>query len=238
MKDNNQSKQAFKDDLLKEKGLNIHAIFDLNTIPDSLINSIKCTGVDTDRFNQLIVVGHLGGRLWDCVTAEVIHSDHPVDDFTLTVVKLFFKQNYSNNQFEIIYPGEQVIGLQQLGTLAGWHFSSPFKVGVNDKWGSWFAYRAVLLADTDFAITSPLDSESPCIRCQQKPCIKACPADALASGELNFDSCINYRKQPLSSCQLICHARVSCPAGAEYCYSDEQLNYHYAVSMKTIEEFY
>ena len=237
MKDNNQSKQQFTNDYLIKRGLNIHAIFDIDSMPISIYESIRNI-IGLKNKQQLIVLGHLGRSLWDNLKQSDVKSNDPVDDFTKTTVQEFFEKNYPHANYQVIYPCDSAIGLQAIGELAGWDYASPFKVGINNKWGSWFAYRAVVIADTDFTLTQPLITHSPCSSCSEKHCIKSCPADALSSGELNLDACVNFRKQTDSTCRNSCIARVSCPVGEEFRYSDEQIQYHYAVSMKTIVEFY
>lgn len=237
MKHNNQFKQQFTGDYLTKRGLNIHAIFDLDSIPTRLYESIQ-NEVDIKNNKQLIVLGHLGQSLWNSLKKTDINSKNPVDDFTQDVVHDFFRKNHPHSEYQIVYPGDAIIGLQAIGELAGWHYASPFKVGINNKWGSWFAYRAVIIADTTFSITQPLVAHSPCSSCSEKQCIKNCPAGALDTEELNLDECIKFRKQKDSICRFSCRARVSCPVGSAFRYSDEQIQYHYAVSMKAIESFY
>lgn len=236
---NNQSKQTFNSQYFKEKGLNIQAVFNISDLPVSLLKGIDGLDVNTDDFNQLIVIGHLGRELWSCVKqTQFVLKDNPIDSFSVQAVRGFFDFYWPNHKYEILYPGDAVIGLQQLGVLSGWHHASPFKVGINNKWGTWFAYRAVVISKTNFPTTSFVESISPCISCKDQVCISACPANALDNGELNFNGCIDYRKQEKSICKDVCLARVNCPVGSEYRYTDEQINYHYGVSMKTIEEFY
>ncbi len=238
MQDNNQLKQVLNKEYLNEKGLNIQAVININNIPAKLLSTINNSVTNTDQFKQLIILGHLGKLLWEKVNASTSGSDNPIDDYASLIVNNLFSQYYPDNHFEIAYPGSEVIGLQQLGQLAGWHNASPFKVGINDQWGSWFAYRAVVLADTNFISTDVLESISPCISCKEQLCISACPSNALVTGELDNQCCIDYRKQAVSDCKNTCLARVSCPVGSEYRYTDEQIHYHYGLSMRTIEEFY
>ena len=128
--------------------------------------------------------------------------------------------------------------LQQLGQLAGWHFSSPFMVGVNDAWGSWYAYRAVVLANTHFSLTQPPGWRSACDPCGDKPCVTACPAQAVAPQGLDMARCIAFRKQPDFPCQRQCLARLACPVGETHRYSREQLEYHYWRSYCTLRDHY
>jgi epoxyqueuosine reductase QueG len=108
---------------------------------------------------------------------------------------------------------------------------------VNQVWGSWFAYRVVVLADTEFEPTSPLTAASPCHSCTEKPCLSACPAEALEHGDFSLKLCIDYRLREHSQCKAQCLARLACPIAPEHRYSMEQINYHYGRSMQTIEEY-
>jgi hypothetical protein len=138
----------------------------------------------------------------------------------------------------ILFPGEQPIGLQALGKLAGWHQPSPIMVGVDVEWGSWYAYRAVAIADTDFTPSPPLHERSPCPACAPRTCIATCPADALQAGQFDLDACSRYRLQPDSACAHGCLARQACPAGAEHRYDPEQIRHSYSRSLAVIRRYY
>lgn len=239
MNENNQSSEIFKPQYFNEKGLNIHAIFNISELPIDILGGIDNLDVGTDNFSQLIVIGHLGEKLWTHVKqSQYILEDNPVDDFSVQAVRDYFNSYCPDHKYKILYPSEAVIGLQQLGVHAGWHHASPFSVGINEQWGTWFAYRVVVLTNTNFLSTKTFESDSPCIDCKDQPCIAACPANAFDVKELNFNLCIDYRKHKGSKCKNTCLSRISCPVGREYRYTEEQVNYHYGISMKTIEEFY
>jgi ferredoxin len=75
----------------------------------------------------------------------------------------------AGSDYKIVYPKHQPpffhLNLQSFGELAGWHHSSPFKVGINTDVGSWFAYRLLILANTEFKPSSKVNSQSPCVSC-------------------------------------------------------------------------
>lgn len=236
---NNPSKQTFNSQYFNEKGLNIQAVFNISDLPDGLLKGVDGVDVNADDFSQLIVIGHLGRELWSYVKqSQFVLEDNPIDDFSIQAVRGFFNLYWPSHKYEILYPSDAVIGLQQLGVLAGWHHASPFRVGINNKWGTWFAYRVVVLTNTNFLSTETFESHSPCNHCNDRPCISACPANALDMKVLNFNLCIDYRKHSEAKCKNTCLSRISCPVGREYQYTEEQVNYHYGISMKTIEEFY
>ncbi|MGE5491014.1 MAG: hypothetical protein ACM31P_07035 [Actinomycetota bacterium] len=229
--------QSFDTMLLNGAGLNLQAVFNISDLPSDVAESLRSFGALED-YGQLILIGHGGTRLWECVKESGIISEDPIDDFTVQMVKRWFSDSQPNNRFRIIYPGSQAIGLQRLGQLAGWHSSSPFRVGVDAEWGSWYAYRAVVLADTRFEPTRPVERTSPCLTCDGRPCVAACPAQALAGNEFGFEKCAAYRLQPESACRDKCLARVGCPVGSSHRYSDEQLRHSYSRSLRYLKQYF
>jgi epoxyqueuosine reductase len=230
--------QAFDHALLDRAGLNRQAVFNIDDLPADVAASVRAAGTRGTAYRQLILIGHAGKKLWESVNAAGIKSQHPIDDFSIETVKRWFAQHHAQDAYEIIYPGEHLIGLQRLGQLAGWHHASPLMVGIDNEWGTWFAYRAVALANTNFAPSMPIKSEHPCETCSHKNCITNCPAGALESGQLDLGKCISYRKQAGSSCKATCLARLSCPVGSMHRYTDEQIHHIYSLSMQAIERYY
>ena len=229
---------VFKNTLLSRRGLNLQAVFNISELPAEIVEVLALECKSLTDFRQLILLGHGGGTLWESLKQEKFQSENPIDDFTLKLIKTHFSENGAGSCHHILYPGDSGVGLQRLGKLAGWHNSSPFMVGINQTWGSWYAYRAFLLTDTDFPVTTPIQNESPCHRCEHKVCFSHCPGMAVQEEGFSLQKCIDYRKQDSSQCKTQCLARSSCPVAAEQRYTDEQIQYHYTQSMKTIEQFY
>jgi len=223
--------------LLDEAGLNLQAVFDLSGLPPAVRATLAPEGADP-AYRQAILLGHGGRRLWEAVKAAGLSGADPIDCYSEAVARQWFAQACPGHRLAVLYPGNRPVGLQALGTLAGWHHPSPFMVGINGRWGSWFAYRVLLLADTELPTTPPLASLSPCQSCGEQPCIGRCPADALADGAFHLDRCVAYRKQADSRCRLTCLARLACPVAAEHRYEPDQLRHTYAISLATIEQGY
>jgi hypothetical protein len=186
----------------------------------------------------LILIGHGGRTLWEAVKKSGIGGADPIDDFTLRTIRQWMTECQPAKRYAILYPGPQPIALQRLGALAGWHHAAPFMVGIDAAWGTWYAYRAVVLADTHFAPSPAVDHSSPCATCQDKPCIAACPASAMAVGIFSLQKCVTWRKQDASTCALTCLARVACPVGSDHRYCTELLAHTYSISLQTIREHY
>ncbi len=226
--------QELKPEILSDNGLNLLHVFNISALPHSIIDSL---GLQQSKYQQLILVGHGGRKLWNFLPQTRPHPENRIDDFSQATITNWLNTAHPTLNYELVYPLSQTINLITLGQLAGWHHESPFKVGINSQWGTWFAYRAVILANSQFKVSPPFEPPSPCTSCQHKPCISHCPAGACESGSLNINTCINYRKQAESNCMNTCHARLSCPVQQKHRYTDAQLDYHYTESLKIINQF-
>ncbi|MEO8169369.1 MAG: hypothetical protein ABI575_00705 [Oxalobacteraceae bacterium] len=227
--------QTFENALLNNTGLNRQAVFNIDDLPAEMAAAVRAGCTSGLACRQLILIGHAGRQFWTALKAAGVDSADPIDDFSKQSVQRWFADCQTHNSYEIIYPEVHMIGLQQLGQLAGWHHATPFMVGIDQEWGSWFAYRALVVADTEFEPTEPIDSAPPCSRCDHKICINSCPAAALDAGQLDLGKCVAYRKQAGSSCKATCLARLSCPVGSMHRYDEEQIRHSYSHSMRYIE---
>lgn len=252
MTSNRSALNQFNGEDLSRIGLNLQAVFEINGLPPDIIGQLEKNTKNLEQFSQLILIGHAGQLFWRHLKRwQLEYSDgsteHPVDDFSYIHCQRFFRKCRAVGAFEIIFPaGEQggsdlqeqpdqpPIGLQQLGKMAGWHYDSPLRLGLNEQWGSWFAYRAVILVKANFATTPAIQSKSPCLTCESRACIKSCPADALAGGDLDINRCFQYRKRDNSQCKDRCIARMSCPVAKDHQYELEQIQYHYTQSMSRV----
>lgn len=220
---------------LDSAGLNLQAVFDLDQLPAEIVSELRRRFDPGRRYRQLILIGHAGKTLWASVKASGIVSENPIDDFSVKTVEQWLAQQFAGSGREIIYPGSNAVDLQALGKIAGWHHASPMRLGIGETWGTWYAYRAVVLADTALPPTKPIESESPCATCHHRVCVTRCPGSALAGGELDLGKCVAYRKRAESRCKATCLARVSCPVGSAHRYCDEQIRHAYSISMRSIE---
>ena len=245
--------KPFNSKQLSLVGLNLQAVINIKDLPQELKLQLSKHTDHLSHFTQLILIGHGGKILWESVKAWQMLShktdmvrENPIDCFSAEQTENHFKQYLSSNDFELVFPFSKClpnsapIGLQTLGQLVGWHHTSPFRVGINHEWGSWFAYRAVVLAKSDYRETSilktdALNTDSPCSSCDIKPCVSSCPPNALENGELSLQLCMDYRKLDNSLCKDRCIARMSCPVAPKEQYDLEQIQYHYSLSMKMIE---
>ncbi|PIW50262.1 MAG: hypothetical protein COW18_03920 [Zetaproteobacteria bacterium CG12_big_fil_rev_8_21_14_0_65_54_13] len=223
--------------ILAHHGLNLQAVFDLCALPADLLAAID-TEQPVAGYRQLLLFAHGGRDLWQAIAdSGDLTGEHPIDRFSVDTVSRYFDEENPASRYRLLYPLQPgTLPLQQLGKLAGWHHASPFRIGVNARWGSWFAYRAAVLADTAFTPTLVMDGASPCDSCMEKPCIAACPVVSSA-GEIPLQACMDERLKPGSRCAMSCLARTACPVMAVARYEPEQIAYHYGRSLETIGNY-
>jgi epoxyqueuosine reductase len=225
---------------LYERGLNLQAVFQFNQIPDTLKTRIVQCEPDAARYQYLILLGNGGTRFWESMQRHRTRNlldENPVDNYFIRSVENTFA---ANPDYRIIYPGNHLLPLQSLGKLVGWHHDSPLGLGIHPVFGLWFAYRGMILSNTEFIpATDDFDAvpESPCASCQEKHCINACPAAAVTSSGLKIKPCTSYRLESDSRCQTRCISRLVCPIGRDYRYLEEQMAYHYGHSLASIKKY-
>ena len=203
--------------------------------------SARAAGAGMLDHRQLLVFGHAGKRMWSALCAErppPWSSANPVDDFSLDSVRAHLEGDLGVQRWAPLYPGTTLVPLQELGTLLGWHQASPLLVGISPEFGTWFAYRAVVVADTELPVTQASEGRvSPCETCVEKPCLDACPGAALTTGTLSIGRCVDFRVADGSPCADRCVAREACPIGVEHRYERDQIGYHYGASLATIRSW-
>lgn len=220
---------------LIEQGLNLQAVLNLKDLSGDLRSELieACAG-DAD-YSQLILIGHGGTKLWSVLKSKNFQTDDPIDDFSIRHIDNCLKKTLGENTFEFLYPGEHLVGLQSLGSLAGWHNPSLLRIGILKEWGTWFAYRAVVLARSSFGRTKPIQASSICDNCVSKACVAACPPEAVTKDNFRGNTCFSWRAKENSPCARTCLARLACPIAKEHTYSEEQQAYHYGLSLGLIK---
>ena len=142
-------------------------------------------------------------------------ADSPVDSASRQLVLNLIANSTSLKAFKtrVLYPGPgNVLPLQKLGTIAGWHNASPLGTGIHPEWGVWFAYRVLLWIEmptprdgsaqsSQLANAEPqpptLSAVSPvmgdvCLSCQSRACVSACPAEAIEFNASPNMDCLLY----------------------------------------------
>lgn len=218
---------------LESAGFNLLSVLDPSKVDDSSL-PVTC--------KSLLVIGSAGAHLWQKMPSSYLKRENPVDEYSAELIENLMSQLIPGEEWSLLYPAKSaeapMPNLQRLGRLAGWHNDSPLGNGISQVYGLWFAYRAVVALSKPLAPSVRQIGESPCVSCSGTPCISACPAAALSVGNVpNLESCVQYRTTVESPCAENCLARVSCPVGAEWRYTDDQINYFYGRSLLSLREW-
>ena len=192
---------------------------------------------------SVVLLGSAGQQFWEqCLPERQGGEPNPIDLHTERVVEQAMDELRRADPTAVAaYPfahRRRIVPFLALveGTPLLRH--APFGVAVHSRFGPWFAWRAALLTELSLPPTA-LAGPSPCEACPA-PCVAACPAGAVNKGGFDWQLCVNHRAAEERSrvaeetCRETCLARMACPVAAQYRYSDEQMAYHYGVSLRTI----
>ncbi|MGB0865048.1 MAG: hypothetical protein ACPGSC_00985 [Granulosicoccaceae bacterium] len=220
---------------LQEVGLNV-----LSPLPvQSLVQGIW-VGSPVAEHGTILLLGNGGQGFWQKFRENRPAGEHPVDDYSASLSERLLQQYFPAVARERLFPSEDCpVALQRLMAQAGWHAPSPLGIGMHPEFGLWSACRAVwwLGAElvADYPVAEPKDH---CLRCVERPCLAACPGDALSAGQMPLlERCADYRLREVSKCADTCLARKACPVASEHRYSDEQLHYHYELARSAISRY-
>ena len=226
-------------EFLSDHGVNLVAVLDCASLPDKIIQALLAEDIPLRDYSRLVLLGNGGSRFWQALQEHGMDGIDPVDDYSWYLAQTLIRRYLDNPRYLRLFPNAYNAPLQQLGALAGWHHPSPLGIGINPRFGLWFAYRAAFLTALALPLSTLPASRSPCEDCVDQPCISACPVHAV-HGVDRYDvaRCIGYRLAADSPCRDRCFARLACPVAAEHRYSIDQIRYHYLHSLTTVGAYY
>lgn len=183
---------------------------------------------------SVVLLGNIGGSIWPAFSIWRDMPDNrlrqdPLDDWSKAIIRPVAENLGATAYFPSDPPWQpfQRWAMQAEGLKA-----SPLGILIHPEYGLWHGYRGALgFAEAlENAETRDL-SASPCDRCAQKPCLAACPADAVTAAAFDVQSCRSHLRTQdgWAGCMTAgCLARNACPIGAAYRYPAAQLAFHMA----------
>lgn len=228
---------------LANAGLNLFAVFALDGLPAPVATAVANASPSPNPYQRLLLIGHGGPTLWRQLQANSPAATDPVDSYSIATTHQFIDRYLAGAASLILYPSndQYLLPLSELGQLAGWSQPTPLGLGIHPSFGVWFAYRVALLTTAVLPTNAPVDPTGQphaCLSCTHKPCISACPAQAVQPDGFDIFACSRYRLQPKSACADRCLARMACPMAPEQRYTLAQIQYHYQHSLETIRAYY
>lgn len=188
----------------------------------------KVPTVRGEQARTLILIGSAGPDLWAAFTAAPEASDgkaDPLDRHTRRVLSAVAEEFGFAPCFP--FEGPPWHPFQRWALKAGGFSASPAGVLAQRTYGPWAGFRAAFLSTEIVGRFAHLGAPGPCEACRDKPCIAACPANALSLAGYDVPRCMAYLKaNPRAACHAGCLARRACPVGRDYAQSHEQAAFH------------
>ena len=183
---------------------------------------------------SMILIGNAGPGMWRAFATAGMVGENPLDDWTRQVLNEIAATVGAAALFP--FDGPPWLPFQRWALRADNVHPSPIGPLIHPAYGLWHAYRGALaFAD---AVELPLTSAepSPCDACADKPCLSACPVEALSPGSYDVAACAGQVGGPKGTecMQVGCRARAACPVGAEYRYASDQARFHMAAFLRRV----
>ena len=182
---------------------------------------------DGGAARSVVLLGHVGGSIWK--SFEHWRATHPGSDPLDTWSRVVIGPVADAVGATAIYPADQPWQpFQRWAMEAEGLKPSPLGVLIHPRYGLWHGYRGALAFAQDVSSSWMVRESHPCARCEDKPCLTACPASAVTANGFLVTPCRTYlaTDEGRATCMIHgCASRNACPVGADFRYPAEQLRF-------------
>lgn len=177
-----------------------------------------------DAAQSLVLIGNAGSELWPFLEAAIDGDAHPLDRWTKTALDPLSERfgaaavyPFQRPHLPFLSWAQRAEGLQP----------GPLGLFVHPDFGPWHAYRAAFLFSEKFA-EEVTRRPPPCETCDEKPCLMACPVNAVSVDGVNVSSCKSWLGDNRTGACMTggCRARSACPVGKEWEYQPAHAAFH------------
>ncbi|MEM9107690.1 MAG: 4Fe-4S dicluster domain-containing protein [Pseudomonadota bacterium] len=108
---------------------------------------------------------------------------------------------------------------------------SPLGILIHPEYGLWHGYRLAFAFREFISVPASKNHPHACDTCVDKPCVGACPVEAIHLDGFRLDTCRTHLASVAGQAgcmQQGCLSRNACPVGAGYRYNSRQLRFHMA----------
>jgi epoxyqueuosine reductase len=182
---------------------------------------------------SVIVLGSGGPALWDAWLAAVrsrperlVKVLHPIDEFVADAIRVADPEPVASRRW-IRCAADEIVALdfRTLALRAGLGWASRLGLVLHRDFGPWLGLRAACFTQDVIPPTGPIEGGGACDDCSA-PCRVACHGSAIDEHGWNVNRCAQFHQES-DLCQVRCDARLACPVGREYRYSELEQTYHY-----------
>jgi ferredoxin len=183
----------------------------------------------------LVLLGFTADLQWPVFAASPEASDalpHPLDRWSRRVIGALAREVNASD----IYPGDRpIVPFQQLAMRCESVHPTPIGLLIHPRWGLWHAYRGALIFSQRLPLPQVESSSSPCMSCEAKPCLHACPVGAFGTRGYDLAGCLRFASGAAGmECRDDgCRARRACPIGSRSGYTQEQRRFHMRAFLAT-----
>lgn len=179
-----------------------------------------------DGVQTLILLGPYGPGFWKHFTASDEFRDGRADPLDRWSERVISKMaNALDAQAFFPFGGPPYQPFTQWAQKSGRAHISPVGLLVHDQAGLWVSYRGALGLKQRLEL--PKTPPSPCLSCTKKPCLRACPVDALTPGNYDVAACKTDLDNPKNHCMSKgCEVRRACPISQNHGRTEAQSTFH------------
>jgi len=190
----------------------------------------KVPPVGGQAARTLVLIGNAGSSLWPEFSRSREYRDgrpNPLDRWSERVIDDLGRELDALAVFP--FKGPPYYPFLRWARRAETVTSSPLGMLIHPDYGLWHAYRGALVFDRPLdGLPDPTREASPCLTCEDQPCLSGCPVDAFGSDGFDVERCVTHLDGPNRCRDEGCLARNACPAGKPFKYVREQHRFHLA----------
>lgn len=190
--------------------------------------------MDGKAARSVVLLGNVGGSIWEPFSRWRQLPDNslcrdPLDDWSKAIIQPIAAELEATAYFPSDPPWQP---FQRWAMRAEGLKASPLGILIHPEYGLWHGYRGALGFATILVDDGALaHGEHPCDHCAAKPCLSACPIDAVAPAGFDVQRCRSHLRteEGQAGCMVAgCLSRNACPVGVDYRYPAAQLAFHMA----------
>ena len=192
----------------------------------AILGALHTTPEDNLGTGTIALLGPAEPGFWPHVSESPEFQDNapdPMDRWSARVITKLAENLNGRPLFPFGDPPRPFIGW---ALRSGQAFASPATLLVHAKAGLFVSYRGAILLPEVLSLPAP--AANPCDACQDKPCLTACPPQALTAKGYNLPACHAFLDTDAGNTCMSqgCAVRRSCPLSQNYPRMASQSAFH------------